>query len=72
MTPKEKAKELYEKYFYHLPVSTVSEEEYDEAAYTCAMICVNEIISALRKDLPDIGLGKGYWASVKQELNNII
>jgi hypothetical protein len=69
MTPKEKAIELYEKYFYELPVS--SEEEYDEAAYTCAMICVNEIISALRKDLPEIGLGKGYWASVKKELDSL-
>ena len=37
----------------------------------CALIAVEEIIKALRKDLPEIGLGKGYWYSVKQEIENI-
>lgn len=69
MTPKEKAIELYEKYFYELPVS--SEEEYDEAAYTCAMICVNEILDILY-DFNDINTSKyNYWLDVRKELKSL-
>ena len=40
-------------------------------AKQCALIAVHEIIKALRKDLPEIGLGKGYWFSVKQEIEKL-
>ena len=71
MTPKEKSKELYKKYFNELPPSMCSEEEYSIRAYNCAMFCVDEIIKTFRKDLPEIGLGKGYWVSVRQELEKL-
>lgn len=69
MSAKAKAEELVEKMSYN---------DFDEdhncshyVAKNCALIAVNEIIKALRKDLPEIGLGKGYWYNVKQEIENL-
>jgi hypothetical protein len=73
MTPKEKAKELVDKYFKLLNyefgdlVYSLS----DKQPHQCALIAIDEVIKALRKDLPEIGLGKGYWASVKQEIEKL-
>jgi hypothetical protein len=73
MTPKEKAKELFDKY---IPLTLRLVEEVDwvedtDSAKQCALIAVNEIIKALRKDLPEIGLGKGYWYSVRKEIQKL-
>jgi hypothetical protein len=71
MTPKEKAKELVDKYW------SIGEQEWQDTPLTweedkqCALIAVNEIIKTLRKDLPEIGLGKGYWYRVKQEIEKL-
>lgn len=67
MKSKEKSDELYWKY-YQL-VADCSHPE--EKAKECALIAVDEIIKALRKGLPEIGLGKGYWSSVKQEIEKL-
>ena len=40
-------------------------------AKICALIAVHEIIKALRKDLPEIGKGKGYWQEVKKEIEKL-
>ena len=37
----------------------------------CAKIHVDELIKSLRKTLPEIGLGKGYWYSVRKEIEII-
>jgi hypothetical protein len=66
MTPKEKAGELVNKFLQYTPV----EFEY-EYAKQCALIAVDEIIKSLRKTLPEIGLGKGYWYSVRKEIENL-
>jgi hypothetical protein len=70
MTPKEKAKELIDNF-----ANAQSEDGFvNTNKYRhkqCALIAVNEIIKALRKDLPEIGLGKGYWYRVRQEIENI-
>jgi hypothetical protein len=66
MTPKEKAIELVDKYYW-----TFGDGYLGEQHIQCALIAVQEIIKALRKDLPEIGLGKGYWASVKQEIEKL-
>jgi len=80
MTPKEKAIELVEKmmlYSYDkieneiYPKYIVDNKIKKELAKQCALIAVNEIIKALRKDLPEIGLGKGYWYNVKQEIQKL-
>jgi hypothetical protein len=69
MNPREKAKELFEKYYVELKVHKVFYDS--QTAKQCAIIAVNEIIKTFRKDLPEIGLGKGFWAEVKQEINNL-
>jgi hypothetical protein len=69
MNPREKAKELFEKYYVELKEHNGF---YDlETAKQCVIIAVDEIIKTFRKDLPKIGLGKGFWAEVKQEINNL-
>ena len=37
-------------------------------AVDCAILTVTKIISSLRKTIPEVGLGKGYWYSVREEL----
>jgi hypothetical protein len=64
MTPKEKAKELLDK----MQLDWACDSCHNDWTKECALIAVEEIIKALRKDLPEIGLGKGYWYSVKQEI----
>lgn len=78
MTPKEKAEELMYIFAQIIPPSSyLAFEEgvqinFDlENAKQCALIAVNEIIKSLRKDLPEIGLGKGYWYSVKKEIEKL-
>ena len=74
MTPKEKCDELINKF---VDASVVEEEEnyFHPRPYSlakqCALITVNEIIKTFRKDLPEIGLGKGFWYSVKQEIEKL-
>lgn len=69
----EKAKELVGKFTPHAygvwDKNGSKEERYHSKQ--CAIIAVDEIIKALRKDLPEIGLGKGYWYDVKQEINKL-
>ena len=73
MTPKEKALELVKKHTIFLGDNGALEEYWTDEldAKRHAIISVNEIIKSLRKDLPEIGLGKGYWYSVKQEIEKL-
>ena len=73
MTPKDKAIELVNKFIFiddgsKFQFITIEDEK---KAISCALIAVDEIIKALRKDLPEIGKGKGYWYRVRQEIENI-
>ena len=67
MTPKEKAKELVEKYMTYIPM-----QEYE--AKQCALIAVDEII-ALNLQYSDIEYGGinsyEFWEQVKTEIENI-
>jgi hypothetical protein len=67
MTPKEKAKELFNRVYFRLPFRI---DNTDKKLYAkmFALIAVNEIINALRKDVPIFELGKGFWKEVKQEI----
>ena len=83
MTPKEKARQLVNNFIIEIDYDSVSNVAWrnpmDEKeqirtmkdAKRYALIVVNEIIKALRKDLPEIGLGKGYWSSVKKEIEKL-
>lgn len=69
MTPKEKADEIVKR-MYAVHSNSASEITF-HFAKQCALIAVDEIIKALRKDLPEIGLGKGYWSSVRHEIEKL-
>jgi len=62
MTPKEKAEELIDK-------MTMEIGKFN--AKQCALIAVDEIIKALRKDLAVFELGKGFWQEVKIEIEKL-
>jgi hypothetical protein len=71
MTPKEKAKELYDKFYMAIPSDEMGLS--DEAAKQCALIAVNEILKAVNN--PDetylMKHSVNYWTEVKQEIENI-
>jgi hypothetical protein len=79
MTPKEKAKELVDK-FYPSVQWKLGQENCLDRAKQCALIAVDEIIES-SPSLPilgdggtfgeDIELSKIYWQEVKHELENI-
>jgi hypothetical protein len=67
MTPKEKAEDLFNKYW-------LVESDVDSAPYTdksmsknCALIAVDEIIKTLK---PPCLTEFDYWQQVKQEITN--
>lgn len=62
-----KAKELVDKMY----MSEITIFMSWNMAKQCALIACDEIINALRKDLPEIGLGKGFWHDVKTEIENL-
>lgn len=66
MTPKEKAEELVGKYlaiqFGDFPTTDAKQ---------CALIAVDEIIKAMRKDVPEVGFGTGYWSEVREEIKKL-
>lgn len=64
MTPKEKAKELFDKYAMYLRSNLMYDEEAREDAKVCALIAVDEVMN----NLPLISEIKDYWEEVKQEI----
>jgi hypothetical protein len=73
MTPKEKAKDLINSFYYSLPNNgsetglNSTTERYKEAIQ-CALICVDEIIKANHIWYKD-SIPYKYWQDVKDELN---
>jgi hypothetical protein len=77
MTPKEKAQELYHKYFSMIkiesPIDRVSSIPYVKK---CALIVVDEILNGYEFDSLDIEHKRiidniNYWDKVKQEIENL-
>ena len=79
MTPKEKAMELYDKFYMAIP-----ECDYETKAKQCALIAVDEILEttkvkwATQRKFPngEYKFWKGvaykkYWQEVKQEIENL-
>ena len=75
MTPREKAEELYQKYY--KSVERLSEgyaSRYDKTAKQCALIAVDEIIKSHRLCLVDKKLThpmENYWQEVKTEIEKL-
>ena len=69
MTPKEKAKELVEKYAYHLWIGSVC--DYDKAK-ECALIAVDEILNLIVGIYDyDYNSLNPYWQGVKEEIKKL-
>ena len=73
MTPKEKAKELFDKYAMYLRSNLMYDEEAYEDAKVCALISVDEIIKELIEEISPIvhGFRHKYWKEVKQEIEKL-
>ena len=73
MTPKEKAKQLFDKYAMYLRSNLMYDEEAREDAKVCALIAVDEILDTLG-GAGVYGYADGavehYWQEVKQEIEN--
>ena len=70
MTSQEKAKELYCKYTDALNIRDLQTTA-NPFAKQCALIAVNEIIKAMRKGIPEIDYGTGYWSDVRNEIEKL-
>ena len=61
MAPKEKAKQLYDRY--------CNMSSYCDDANECALIAVDEIMKAIGWDEMELGVDRdNYWEEVKQEI----
>jgi hypothetical protein len=71
MTPKEKAKELYDKFYMAIPNNEMGLD--NEASIQCALIAVDEILKAVNN--PDetylMKHSVNYWTEVKQETEKL-
>jgi len=76
MTTKEKAKELYEKFFYTVPSISDEGQLEDKISKQCALIAVDEVL----KTFPNINgiavyedhvVDIDYWQEVKQEIEKL-
>ena len=66
MTPKEKAKELYDKYeFVYIQNYTYYTSKHE--VIECAIIAVDEILDSCIKDISHLH----YWVAVKSEIEKL-
>ena len=70
MTPKEKAKELFDKYATYVVMWTGGIEVENQNCKQCALIAVDEIMKSLDDVLHPNPFGQ-YWNKVKQEIENL-
>ena len=77
MTPKEKAKELYNKYADEFNFDDTY-RSYREQSKQCALIAVDETIRTLNEDIRDLDVRGNilldlidYWREVKQEIEKL-
>jgi hypothetical protein len=68
LTPKEKAKELVDKFQYAKNYTNSSNAMSESLAKQCALIAVDALISETYAYFSD---RKSYWQQVKQEINNL-
>jgi hypothetical protein len=69
MTPKEKAKELVDKFYQEAPLDEIKFYSNDVMAKSCALIAINELIYETQFEVPNIR--QKYWINVKQEIENL-
>jgi hypothetical protein len=72
MTPQEKAKDLYDSYWYCLLQSNIVKRDY--WSQQCALIAVDEIINSNPHSNPlntNVHSTMSYWNEVKQEIEKL-
>ena len=69
LTPKEKAEELFNKYFIYLRANLLNDEEAIEDAKVCALIAVDELLFEL--DGAGQKIRYNYYKEVKQEIEKL-
>ena len=74
MTPKEKAKELFDKYCWAIRIDETDSGYFSNVIYAkdCALIAVDELINQCwsYREI-DLGLALEYWQEVKQEIEKL-
>jgi hypothetical protein len=69
MTPKEKAKELYDKFHFAIPSYADEGQQEHKSAKECALIAVDEIIQEIERiNEYEYTASTDYWEEVKQEI----
>jgi hypothetical protein len=71
MTPKEKAKELVEKFYQEAPLDEIKFYSNDVMAKSCAVICVSEIMKALDEHQWQNRFVIEYYNEVKNEIEKL-
>jgi hypothetical protein len=79
MTVKEKAKELFDKFYQEAPLDEIKFYSNDVMAKSCALIAVDEILKNNLEYLRDVGLHNdvalnidlSFWEEVKHEINKL-
>ena len=72
MTPKEKAKELFDKYAMYLRSNLMYDEEAYEDAKACALIAVDEVLFVLNEIYSTEQCNASwFYNQVKQEIENL-
>jgi hypothetical protein len=66
MTPKEKAEELFNKYYSYLKSNLMDDKEAIDDAKQCALIAVDELITYAHNNYD-----ANYWQEVKQEIEKL-
>jgi enolase len=70
MTPKEKAKELFDKYKLSFAGEISNEEDWESLAKQCALIAVVLLMEEAYRQHDYEGF-KAYWKQVKQEIEKL-
>lgn len=72
MTPKEKAKNLVDRFDYEVVNLDGIISHTKEESKQCALICVDEMINYLKPLAYDVqSIHTSYWQEVKQEINKL-
>lgn len=69
MTPKEKAEELFNKYYSYLKSNLMDDKEAIDDAKQCALIAVDEVIYETSFEVPNIR--QRYWQEIKNEIEKL-
>jgi hypothetical protein len=69
MTPVEKAKELFDKFYQEAPLDEIKFYSNNVMAKSCALIAINELIYETQFEVPNIR--QRYWIEVKQEIEKL-